>query len=83
MTAAARVAVVTGADTTESRARAEAIAPVVDAIVLCGVDQHALGVLAGELDGEVRVAVFVGEPTDDDDRRALGEMLDELFGDRR
>jgi hypothetical protein len=49
-------------------------------VVLCGTDAAALATVADELPG--RVAVFVGDATDERDRAALVEMIDELSARR-
>jgi hypothetical protein len=52
-------------------------------VVLAGPDGTGLGTFAGELEARgARVAVFVGDLTDPDERAALLAMLDELFAGR-
>jgi short-subunit dehydrogenase len=82
--ARARVVLIPGADTADGVSLARAIAGIGHPLVLCGIDQVRLGALAGELrDGEgVQVAVFCGDPANDDDRAALAEMVEELFARR-
>jgi hypothetical protein len=46
-------------------------------VVLCGTDAAALGSLAEQLPG--RVVVFVGDPSDERDRAAIVEAVNELF----
>jgi NADP-dependent 3-hydroxy acid dehydrogenase YdfG len=75
---AARVVVVERADTADGEAHARRIDAPGRAIVLCGADAAALGALAAQLTG--RVAVFVGDVARDADRRALDELVAEVFG---
>ncbi|MCZ7531633.1 MAG: hypothetical protein M5U31_15630 [Acidimicrobiia bacterium] len=75
-----RVLLVAGADTLRGAALARAVAEDGAAVVACGVDQAALGVLAADLHAAgARVAVFAGDPDSPDARGALAEMIDELF----
>jgi NADP-dependent 3-hydroxy acid dehydrogenase YdfG len=74
---AARVVVVEHADTGDGEAHARRIDAPGRAIVLCGTDAAALGALAVQLTG--RVAVFVGDVARDADRRALDELVAEVF----
>lgn len=73
--------VVAGADTPNGAALARSAAGHGAAVVACGTDESALGEVAADLRvAGARVAIFVGDATDGDDRSALAEMLDELFG---
>jgi hypothetical protein len=74
---AAPVVVVDHADTADGEAHARRIDAPDGAIVLCGTDAAALGVLAAQLTG--RVAVFVGDVARDADRRALDGLVAEVF----
>jgi hypothetical protein len=76
--AAARVIVVAGADTADGAAHARRADRPDQALVLCGTDAAALGALATELTG--RTAIFVGDPSRETDRRALDELVGEVFG---
>ena len=76
--AATHVTVVAAADTPEGADEARRVDGPGEAIVLCGTDASALGVLAAELTG--RTAVFVGDIADERDRRALDELVGEVFG---
>lgn len=49
-------------------------------VVLVGGDAEALGLIAGDVEARgARAAVFVGDVTNDAERAAFLEMLDELF----
>jgi hypothetical protein len=72
------VVVVSQADTPAGAAQARALDGSVRALVLCGLDGGALGLLAREL--STRCVVFVGDAADDAGAAALRELVDELFG---
>jgi NADP-dependent 3-hydroxy acid dehydrogenase YdfG len=76
--AASNVLVVADADTVDGAAQARGVDAPGRAIVLCGRDAAALGALAAELTR--RTAVFVGDVARDADRRALDELVGEVFG---
>ncbi len=75
---AVHVVVVERADTAAGAAQARQVDAPGRAIVLCGTDGAALGALAAQLAG--RTAIFVGDVTRDDGRRALDELVTEVFG---
>ncbi len=73
--------VVAGADTPSGAALARSAAFDGASVVACGKEERALGEVAADLRAVgTRVAIFVGDPTDGDDRSALAEMIDELCG---
>jgi short-subunit dehydrogenase len=76
-----RVVVVADADLIRGQELACALAEAGAHIVVSGRDADALGRLASEVRAThpVRVAVFVGDVTAVDARRALAEMVGELF----
>jgi len=79
-TLSGRVVLVAGADSPAGAALARAVAGEGAAVVACGKDAPALGLLVAELhEVGARVALFIGDPTGADDRLALAEMVGELF----
>jgi NADP-dependent 3-hydroxy acid dehydrogenase YdfG len=78
-----RVVVVPDADGARGADIARAMAAVHAVVVLTGDDADALGALADALiETGTRVAVFAGDVAVDDDRAALVELVNELFGPR-
>jgi hypothetical protein len=76
--APAPVTVVAAADTPEGGVEARRVDGPDATIVLCGTDASALGALAAGL--RARTAVFVGDLAGERDRRALDELVGEVFG---
>jgi hypothetical protein len=76
-----RVVVVAQADTASGAELARSMTDDGAAVVLVGDDAGALGRVAAALlaDG-ARCAIFVGDPRDSLERRALAELVSELFG---